>query len=84
MDLRSRDRRRPSQRGSATTAGNPALSEASPPFQVVTGTARGDTIEFMLAFNGGGRVVRLRGLRVAEHIDFHRTVEVVRGEFSGR
>ncbi len=76
--------RRPSQRGSATTAGNPALREASPPFQVVNGTARGDTIEFMLECNSGNRVVRFRGLRVADRIDFHRTAEVVRGEFSGR
>jgi hypothetical protein len=62
---------------------NPALGEASPPFQVVNGTARGDTIEFMLEFHGGDRVVRFRGLRVADRIDFHRSVEVVRGEFSG-
>ena len=62
---------------------NPALSEASPPFQVVNGTARGDTMEVMLEFTGGDRVVRCRGLRVADRIDFHRSVEVVRGEFSG-
>jgi hypothetical protein len=58
---------------------NPASSEPSPPFPVVNGTARGDTIEFMLEFDGGDRVVTFRGLRVGDRIDFHRSVQVVRG-----
>ena len=63
---------------------NPAGMEASAPFQLLNGTARGDTNEFMHEINGGNRVERLRGLRVADRIDFHRSAEVVRGVVSGR
>ena len=62
---------------------NPAVRETSPPFPVVNGTAHGDTIAFTIESNGGDRVVRFRGLRVGDRIDFHRSVEVVRGAPGG-
>jgi hypothetical protein len=62
---------------------NPAVTEAPGPFQVLNGTARGDTIAFTIESNGGDRVVRFRGLRVGDRIDFTRSVEVVRGALGG-
>lgn len=62
---------------------NPAVTEAPGPFQVLNGTARGDTIAFTIESNGGDRVVRFRGLRIGDRIDFNRSVEVVRGAAGG-
>ena len=62
---------------------NPAVTEAPGPFQVLNGTARGDTIAFTIESNGGDRVVRFRGLRIGDRIDFNRSVEVVRGAVGG-
>src|SRR5688572_20428349 len=56
-----------------------AVTEASPPFQILNGSARGDTIAFTIESNGGDRVVRFLGLRIGDRIDFQRSVEVVRG-----
>ena len=55
------------------------LTPASPPFRILNGTARGDTIAFTLQSSGGDRVVSFRGLRVADRIDFRRSVKVLRG-----
>src|SRR5262245_59991209 len=38
--------------------------EASAPFQLLNGTARGDTIAFTIQSTGGDRIVRFRGLRI--------------------
>ena len=62
---------------------NPAGTEALGPFQVLNGTARGDTIAFTIESNGGDRIVRFRGLRIGNRIDFNRSVEVVRGAVGG-
>jgi hypothetical protein len=62
---------------------NPAVIEAPGPFQVLNGTVRGDTIAFMIESTGGDRVVRFRGLRIGDRIDFNRSVEVVRGAVGG-
>jgi hypothetical protein len=62
---------------------NPAAMEASAPFQLLNGTARGDTIAFTIESNGGDRIVRFRGLRIGDRIDFNRSVEVVRGAPGG-
>ena len=62
---------------------NPAVTDASPPFRVLNGTARGDTVAFTIESNGGDRVVKFRGLRIGDRIDFQRSVEVVRGAPGG-
>lgn len=62
---------------------NTAGMEASAPFQLLNGTARGDTIAFTIESNGGDRIVRFRGLRIGDRIDFNRSVEVVRGAAGG-
>jgi hypothetical protein len=62
---------------------NPAGTEPSAPFQLLNGNARGDTIAFTIESNGGDRIVRFRGLRVGDRIDFTRSVEVVRGAGGG-
>ena len=64
-------------------AANPAGMETSAPFQLLNGTARGDTIAFTIESNGGDRIVRFRGLRIGDRIDFNRSVEVVRGAAGG-
>ena len=61
----------------------PSVTGASPPFQILNGTARGDTIAFTIESSGGDRVVRFLGLRIGDRIDFQRSVEVVRGADGG-
>ena len=42
----------------------PSVTGASPPFQILNGTDRGDTIAFTIESSGGDRVVRFLGLRI--------------------
>lgn len=64
-------------------AAKAAGMEAPAPFKLLNGTARGDSIAFTIESNGGDRIVKFRGLRIGDRIDFNRSVEVVRGASGG-